>query len=73
MQSLSGSGTYSLSTSLTPASGPSQTLALPPNFQGTGFAPIAVGDFTNNGVHDIVAPDGVHLGSRRWDVSGPVR
>jgi len=63
VQSLSGSGTYSLSTSLTPSSDPIQTLVLPPNFQGTGFAPIAVGDFTNNGILDIVAPDGVHLGT----------
>ena len=63
MQSLSGSGTYSLLTSLTPASDPSQTLALPPSFQGSSYAPIAVGDFTNNGVPDIVAPDGVYLGT----------
>jgi hypothetical protein len=63
VQSLTGSGAYSLSTSLTPASSSAQNLALSPNFQGTGYAPIAVGDFTNNGVDDIVAPDGVHLGA----------
>jgi len=63
VQSLSGSGLYSLSTSVTPASDPFQTLVLPANFQGSGFAPIAVGDFTNNGILDIVAPDGVHLGT----------
>ena len=63
VQGLSGSGSYALSTSLTPSSGPSQTLALPLNYQGTGYAPIAVGDFTNNGILDIVAPDGVHLGT----------
>ncbi len=63
VQSLAGAGAYSLSTSLTPASDPSQSLALAPSFQGTGFAPIAVGDFTNNGIVDIVAPDGVHLGT----------
>jgi len=63
VQSLSGSGTYSLSTSLTPSSDPFQTLVLPPNFQGTGYAPIAVGYFTNNGILDIVAPDGIHLGT----------
>jgi FG-GAP-like repeat len=61
VQGLSGSGAYSLSTSLTPASGPAQNLVLPTNFQGSSFAPIAVGDFTNNGFDDIVAPDGVHL------------
>ncbi|MFI5457562.1 MAG: beta strand repeat-containing protein [Isosphaerales bacterium] len=63
VQSLSGSGTYSLSTSLIPSSDPFQSLVLPPNFQGTGYAPIAAGDFTNNGILDIVAPDGVHLGT----------
>ena len=63
VQGLSGSGGYFVSNSLTPSSGPSQTLALPPNFQGSSYAPIAVGDFTNNGILDIVAPDGVHLGT----------
>ncbi len=56
-------GAYSLFTSFTPASDPSQTVGLPADFQGSFYAPpIAVGDFTNNGVTDIVAPDGVHLG-----------
>ncbi len=63
VQSLSGSGTYSLSTSLTPASDPAQTVLLQPDFQGTGYAPFAAGDFTNDGILDIVAPDGVHLGT----------
>jgi large repetitive protein len=63
VQSLSGSGAYSLSTSLTPSSDPFQTLPLNPNFQGIGFVPIAVGDFSNNGILDIVAADGVHLGN----------
>ena len=63
VQSLSGSGAYSLSTSFIPSSDPFQTLPLSPLFQGTGYAPIAVGDFTNNGILDIVAPDGVHLGT----------
>jgi hypothetical protein len=63
VQSLSGSGIYTLSTSLTPASKPYQTLSLPSNYQGGLFAPIAAGDFTNNGILDLVAPDGVHLGT----------
>ncbi len=63
VQSLSGSGGYSLVTSFTAASDPNQTVTLPPGFQGTGYGPIAVGDFTGNGVLDIVAPDGVHLGT----------
>ncbi len=62
VQSLSGSGTFTLSTSLTPSSDPGQTA--PANFQEGSIAPIiAVGDFTNNGILDIVAPDGVHLGT----------
>ena len=63
VQSLSGAGSYSLLTSLTPASDPFQNLPLPASFQGAIYAPIAAGDFTNNGVTDIVAPDGVHLGT----------
>jgi hypothetical protein len=61
VQSLFGTGPYVLSTSLAPASDPAVTL---PSylFQGS-YAPIAVGDFTNNGILDIVAPDGVHLGT----------
>ena len=35
----------------------------PPASRRERFAPIAVGDFTNNGILDIVAPDGVHLGT----------
>ena len=62
VQSLSGSGAYSLTTSLIASSDPNQTLTLLPGFEGTGYAPIAVGDFTGNGVADIVAPDGIHLG-----------
>ena len=63
VQSLSGSGTYSLSTSLTPESNPDQTLPLPTNFQEGNFAPLAVGDFNHDGIPDLVATDGVHLGT----------
>ena len=63
VQSLSGSGAYTLTTSLTPSSDPNQNPALSPAFQLTGFGPIAVGDFTGNGILDLVAPDGVHLGT----------
>ncbi len=63
VQGLAGSGTYALSTSLTPSSDPDQTVVLPPAFQEGSFAPLAVGDFSNNGILDIVAPDGVHLGT----------
>jgi hypothetical protein len=62
VQSLAGSGTYTLLASLTPSSDPGQTAELPPSYEGSSYEPIAVGDFTNNGILDIVAPDGVHLG-----------
>ncbi len=62
VQSLSGSGSFDVSTTLTPSSDPGQTLVLPPDLQEGNYAPIAVGDFTNNGILDIAAPDGVHLG-----------
>ncbi len=61
VQSLAGSGSYSLSTSLTPSSDPGQPV--PANFEQYSYAPMAVGDFTGNGILDIVAPDGVHLGT----------
>jgi large repetitive protein len=63
VQSLAGSGAYSLSTLLTPSSDPSQTVALSADYQGSSSEPIAIGDFTNNGILDIVAADGVHLGT----------
>ena len=63
VQGLSGAGTYSLSTVLMPSSDPGQTVQLAPEFQYGIFQPIAVGDFTNNGILDIVTPDGVHLGT----------
>jgi len=61
VQSLAGSGAYSLTTSLTASSDPGQTV--PANFEQGTYAPIAVGDFTGNGILDIVAADGVHLGT----------
>jgi hypothetical protein len=64
VERLFGSGSYWLSTSSTPASEPGQTLAIPPPLVSglMTFAPIAVGDFNNDGIPDIVAADGVHLG-----------
>jgi hypothetical protein len=62
VQSLSGAGAYALSTSLTPASDPGKTLVLDPSFSEGSYAPLAVGDFTNDNITDIVASDGVHLG-----------
>src|SRR5262249_30382685 len=63
VRGLTGAGTFSLTTSLTPASAPSTTLPLPPNFQEGNYAPLAVGDFNHDGIPDLVATDGVHLGT----------
>ena len=63
VQSLSGAGGYTLSTSLTPASDPYQTLVLDSSFSEGSYAPLAVGDFNNDKIPDIVASDGVHLGT----------
>ena len=71
VQSLAGSGSFTLSTVLTPSSEPGGTVPVPTGFQGK-YAPIAVGDFTNNGVLDIVTPDGVHLGTGDGTFGSPV-
>jgi hypothetical protein len=64
VQSLSGAGPYAFSNlTFTQASDPYQTIVMPPNDFGGTYAPFAVGDFNNNGIPDIVAPDGVHLGT----------
>jgi hypothetical protein len=62
VQSLTGSGSYSLSTSLTPVSGLYQPL--PISIPYTSNLPlVAAGDFTNNGILDLVTPQGVYLGA----------
>ena len=71
VQSLAGSGSFTLSTVLTPSSDPGGTVPTPTGFQGK-YAPIAAGDFTNNGVLDIVTPDGVHLGTGDGTFGSPV-
>jgi hypothetical protein len=42
---------------------PGQRLGLPPSYQNNNFAPLAIGDFNNDGKADIVAADGVYLGT----------
>jgi len=63
VQSTSGAGAYSLSTSLTPASDPNQTVGISSNYFEGNYVPLAGGDFTNNGILDLVAADGVHIGT----------
>ena len=58
VQSLSGGGSYQITASLV-AADPAFT-TVPSQFGSV--APIAVGDFYGNGVADLVAPDGIHLG-----------
>ena len=73
VQSLSGSGAYSLSTSLTPSSDPTQTLALPPNFQGTGYRADRRRRLHQQRRPRHRGPGRGSPGNRRWDVSGPAR
>jgi len=54
----SGVGDMTLTAILKPASGPYQPLAVQPS----PSYPLAVGDFTGDGILDLAEPDGVHLG-----------
>ena len=64
VQSLSGSGSLLafdvVDAVVRPRSNPR---CCPPISKSGGYAPLAVGDFTSDGILDIVAPDGVHLGT----------
>jgi FG-GAP-like repeat len=59
VQSLGGSGTYQLTANLTPTIAPFQTV--PSLF--TGASQLAEGDFNGDGVPDLIAPDGIHIGT----------
>jgi hypothetical protein len=61
VQCLAGAGSYSLSTSITPSTGPGQPV--PISSSEVNYVPLAVGQFTNYRKLDIVAADGVHLGT----------
>ena len=59
VQSLDSGGTYTLNAHLDPAVPPFQTI---PSTFTFSFAPIASSDFNGDGLPDLVAPDGIHLG-----------
>ncbi len=63
VQSVAGAGAYSLTTSLIAASDPNQTVGISGSFNGWGYVPLAAGDFTSDGILDLVAVDGVHVGT----------
>src|SRR5271157_5948739 len=58
VQSLGGGGSYQITALLTPSQPAFQTVSS----VFPGDAPIAVGDFNGDGIPDLVAPDGIHLG-----------
>ena len=60
--STGGAGNYALTTTLTPSSSPFQSLAL--TSKGYSFFALAVGDFNDDGIPDLVGPDGIQSGSR---------
>jgi hypothetical protein len=62
-QSTGGTGEYSLKTVLTPASPPFQPIPVgAPGSGNGGYDPLVVGDFNGDGIPDLAAMDGVHLG-----------
>jgi hypothetical protein len=55
----SGSGDDTLTAALTPASVPFEPITIN---QGSHYGPMVFGDFNGDGIEDLAAPDGVHLG-----------
>src|SRR5271157_1234573 len=60
VQSLGGGGSYQITALLTPSQPPFQTVS---SEFTSPYAPIAVGDFNGDGIPDLVAPDGIHVGN----------
>ena len=58
VQSLGGGGTYKITDDLIPTDPALEPLPI----QSGSYAPIAVGDLSDNGAQDLVTPDGIHLG-----------
>src|SRR5262249_29689449 len=59
VENAGGAGDYTLSTALMPTGPPDQRLSIRPI---SPYGAMAVGDFTDDGLLDIAAPDGIHLG-----------
>ena len=66
---LGETGDYSLTTTLTPVTTPFQALSISPS---SPYGPVAVGDFTGDGILDLAAPDGIHLGIGDGTFASPV-
>ena len=63
IQSTGGAGNWALTAVLTPATRPFQSIpAELPQYFNPGYDPLAVGDFNGDGIPDLAAMDGVHLG-----------
>lgn len=61
VEGLVGTGGYTITTTLTPTSPPIQPTTPTATFFGTTIS-TAVADFNGDGIPDIAAPDGLHLG-----------
>jgi hypothetical protein len=69
VETIGGAGEFTLSTTLTPAIPPFQPLTVNP---GSLYGPMAVGDFNGDGMLDIAASDGVHLGLGDGTFKSPI-
>ena len=58
VQSQAGAGSYQITAELVPTDRAFEAIGS----QFAGYAAIGVGDFLGNGINDLVAPDGIHLG-----------
>jgi hypothetical protein len=68
-----GAGDLALTAMFTPASPPFQPINVnPANSLNVGNDPLAVGDFNGDGISDLVAEDGVHLGLGSGAFQDPV-
>ena len=55
-------GEWALTAALTPASPPFQVIPVASFITNPGYDPLAVGDFNGDGIPDLAAMDGIHLG-----------